>query len=118
MIHKRTRGVATMLISISLVLSFVAVVHAGRRNDADSVDTKTPIKHVVVIFQENVSFDHYFATYPHATQPNWPTGVSRPARHTHASTIAHRRLLDKKNPNSAQPFRLDLTQARDLRSGS
>ena len=22
------------------------------------------IKHVVVIFQENVSFDHYFATYP------------------------------------------------------
>jgi phospholipase C len=26
----------------------------------------TPIKHVVVIFQENVSFDHYFATYPNA----------------------------------------------------
>ena len=28
--------------------------------------TATPIKHLVVIFQENVSFDHYFATYPHA----------------------------------------------------
>jgi phospholipase C len=26
----------------------------------------TPIKHVVVIFQENVSFDHYFGTYPQA----------------------------------------------------
>jgi phospholipase C len=26
--------------------------------------TTTPIKHVVVIFQENVSFDHYFGTYP------------------------------------------------------
>jgi len=26
----------------------------------------TPIKHLVVIFQENVSFDHYFGTYPHA----------------------------------------------------
>src|SRR5579885_1463725 len=26
--------------------------------------TTTPIEHVVVIFQENVSFDHYFATYP------------------------------------------------------
>ena len=26
--------------------------------------TATPIKHLVVIFQENVSFDHYFATYP------------------------------------------------------
>lgn len=29
----------------------------------------TPIKHVVVIFQENVSFDHYFATYPNAKNP-------------------------------------------------
>ena len=28
--------------------------------------TATPIKHLVVIFDENVSFDHYFATYPHA----------------------------------------------------
>jgi phospholipase C len=28
--------------------------------------TNTPIKHVVVIFNENVSFDHYFATYPTA----------------------------------------------------
>ncbi len=27
--------------------------------------TTTPIKHLVVIFQENVSFDHYFGTYPH-----------------------------------------------------
>jgi phospholipase C len=24
----------------------------------------TPIQHVIVLFQENVSFDHYFATYP------------------------------------------------------
>ena len=28
--------------------------------------TATPIKHLVVIFQENVSFDHYFGTYPKA----------------------------------------------------
>src|SRR5260370_485236 len=30
----------------------------------------TPIQHLVVIFQENVSFDHYFATYPNATNPS------------------------------------------------
>src|SRR5438128_696141 len=29
-------------------------------------ETTTPIRHLVVLFQENVSFDHYFATYPHA----------------------------------------------------
>src|SRR6478672_8232183 len=27
------------------------------------------LKHVVVIFQENTSFDHYFASYPHAANP-------------------------------------------------
>src|SRR5260370_13249140 len=31
--------------------------------------TATPIQHLVVIFQENVSFDHYFGTYPNATNP-------------------------------------------------
>jgi phospholipase C len=35
----------------------------------DAVTTATPIKHVVVIFGENVSFDHYFATYPQANNP-------------------------------------------------
>ncbi|WP_345814567.1 alkaline phosphatase family protein [Paraburkholderia sp. PREW-6R] len=35
----------------------------------DAVPTATPIKHVVVIFGENVSFDHYFATYPQASNP-------------------------------------------------
>ena len=49
----------------------VATVSAGvladdRDGDARSHHTATPIKHVVVIFQENVSFDHYFGTYPAA----------------------------------------------------
>jgi phospholipase C len=35
----------------------------------DAAPTATPIKHVVVIFGENVSFDHYFATYPQASNP-------------------------------------------------
>jgi phospholipase C len=33
----------------------------------------TPIEHVVVIFQENVSFDHYFATYPIAKNSDGTT---------------------------------------------
>jgi phospholipase C len=38
----------------------------------------TPIEHVVVIFQENVSFDHYFATYPLAANlPGEPVFVAR-----------------------------------------
>jgi phospholipase C len=32
--------------------------------DGGTAETATPIEHLVVIFQENISFDHYFATYP------------------------------------------------------
>jgi len=35
-----------------------------------SAKAATPIKHLVIIFQENVSFDHYFGTYPVATNPS------------------------------------------------
>src|SRR6476619_2222118 len=42
--------------------------------------TATPIKHIVVIFQENISFDHYFGTYPHAT--NKAGEPFHAARHT------------------------------------
>ncbi len=36
---------------------------AAPNNDAP---TTTPIKHIVVIFQENRSFDQYFGSYPNA----------------------------------------------------
>src|SRR5207244_2057475 len=39
---------------------------AKKAPSAASLVTATPIKYVVVIFQENESFDHYFGTYPHA----------------------------------------------------
>jgi phospholipase C len=44
----------------------VADDHDHDRDDFRRVQTATPIKHIVVIFQENVSFDHYFGTYPKA----------------------------------------------------
>jgi len=36
------------------------------RSGAGEIQTRTPIKHLVVIFDENRSFDHYFGTYPAA----------------------------------------------------
>jgi hypothetical protein len=42
----------------------------GHADDSDRGnhrgDTRTPIKHVVVIIPENRTFDNYFGTYPHA----------------------------------------------------
>jgi phospholipase C len=34
--------------------------------------TTTPIKHLVIIYGENISFDHYFATYPIALNQELP----------------------------------------------
>ncbi|HUZ72753.1 MAG TPA: alkaline phosphatase family protein [Stellaceae bacterium] len=71
--------------------------------------TTTPITHVVVIFQENNSFDHYFGTYPHAANP---PGEPRfvPADDTPSVNGLDDALLNS-NPNSVAPFRLDRSQA-------
>jgi phospholipase C len=82
-------------------------------------DTATPIKHLIVIFQENVSFDHYFGTYPHATNPiGEPAFRAKKDTQTDIDTVEHAGLLTN-NPNftnnqngagAANPFRLDATQ--------
>jgi phospholipase C len=54
------------VISGCLAAAFaVATAQADDRDDR-GVRTATPVKHLVVIFQENISYDHYFATYPQA----------------------------------------------------
>ncbi len=79
--------------------------------------TATPIQHLVVIFQENVSFDHYFGTYPNATNPAGEPKF-KPAPDTPAVNGLSDGLLSN-NPNlnpangagASNPFRLDRSQA-------
>jgi len=94
---------------------------------APSATTNTPIQHLVVIFQENVSFDHYFATYPAALNP-----LGEPPFKASAGTPTVNGLgtLDEEGnpvgvlltdnpnarnaantPNAINPFRLDRSQA-------
>jgi phospholipase C len=71
----------------------------------------TPIRHVVVIFQENVSFDHYFATYPEAANlPGEPEFHARPDVPTPGVNGLSGSLLSA-NPNAAGPVRLTRAQA-------
>ncbi|GAA1581816.1 alkaline phosphatase family protein [Kribbella hippodromi] len=72
------------------------------------VRTTTPIKHVVVIFGENISFDHYFGTYPNATNENGTPFT--PARHTPKVNGLSKQLLTN-NPNAYNPKRLAPSQA-------
>ncbi len=71
--------------------------------------TTTPIHHVVIIFQENVSFDHYFGTYPVAANPSGePVFVAKSGT---PSVNGLSGGLMTANPNGVNPFRLDRTQA-------
>ena len=112
--HTRfTRAMATV------AAAAIALLPAGSAfaNDGGGFDTATPIKHLVIIFQENVSFDHYFGTYPNATNP-----AGEPAFHARPDTPVVNGLspaLLNKNPNlnpanltgATNPFRLDRSQA-------
>jgi phospholipase C len=57
---------ALALLVAGASVSAIAEDRDHDRDDLHRVRTATPIKHLVVIFQENVSFDHYFGTYPKA----------------------------------------------------
>jgi phospholipase C len=117
MISKNLRWLAAGVMVCNLALMNPSSALAANKDDDDS-KTDTPIKHVVVIFQENVSFDHYFATYPKATNP-----AGEPAFHARRDTPTVNGLtgsLLTNNPNAnnpgnganaINPFRLDRSQA-------
>ena len=94
--------------------------NAKKGGNPNSLPTKTPIKHLVVIFDENRAFDHYFGTYPNALNPEGEP-VFEPAKNTPRDVnnlLSSPALLDN-NPNlnpangagAANPFRLDRSQA-------
>jgi phospholipase C len=69
---------------------------------------RSPIQHVVVIFDENISFDHYFGTYPKAANTDGTRFVAAPR--TPAVNGLTPKLL-KHNPNAYNPGRLTHEQA-------
>jgi len=71
---RRTLRAAAMALGVLSVINipgFAPAAFAG--HDHGAPETATPIEHVVVIFQENVSFDHYFGTYPLAANSDGST---------------------------------------------
>jgi phospholipase C len=82
-------------------------------------ETATPIKHIVVIFEENIFFDHYFGTYPNATNPkNEPQFWARPGTSS-VNGLTDALLMNSPNflnttgngTGALNPFRLDRSQA-------
>src|ERR1700735_4256241 len=111
MICKNLRWMAAWTMAASLAITPSVTPAAPGANDgakgnaAAAAPTTTPIKHVVVIFQENVSFDHYFATYPNAENPEGELKFK--AKNATPAVDGLTQGLLERNPNSVQPFRLD-----------
>ncbi len=111
--HCLTKVLATLTAAgITLLPVSPAFAHGG-----DGDDRGTPIKHLVVIFQENVSFDHYFGTYPNALNPaGEPSFRARRGTPT-VNGLSQGLLTNNPNLNPANgagatnPFRLDRSQA-------
>jgi hypothetical protein len=72
---------------------------------AGSPTTETPIKHIVVIYGENESFDHYFGTYPYAVNPSGQPGVVARDDTPTANTLLAAGLDEQSKPKAALPSR-------------
>jgi len=118
------------LLAVTIAATSIGPVIAGQNDnekadknaavDPNTLKTKYPIKHIVVIFNENRSFDHYFGTYPNALNPEGEP-LFEPAKNTQRdinNLLSNPALLEN-NPNlnaangavASNPFRLDRTQA-------
>ncbi len=114
-------GIGAAAVFIAAIAGAAPGPHpGGPPGRGGSGKTATPIEHVVVIFQENVSFDHYFGTYPvssggdgqpFAARPGTPavdgltpaTDPSLPASLRHSADLT----TAAANPNLSPPLRLD-----------
>jgi phospholipase C len=93
------------------VIALAVAPNAASAHANDRHATATPIKHVVVIFQENVSFDHYFGTYPTAANTSGQTFTAKPGTpQVNGLTPA----LLSANPNGVDPRRYDPTNVDDV----
>ena len=134
--HKKTRyyaaiGAATVLAAGVAVGTTVAGANAApdtagavavpKTSPASSwtitSPTASPIKHVVVIFDENESFDHYFGTYPFAANTDGTAFHAK--RGTPTVNGLYTKITSKgptgplltSNPNSFNPSRLTHSEA-------
>lgn len=125
------KGAGLGLAAAGLLGGSVAALGSAPAAHATDPTTTTPIKHVVVLFDENISFDHYFGTYPYAagtdgvpfkaaadtltrnTITNYtsaPGLLARPGTQVSGSPIPGANGTAGSNPNSQAPFRLGMGQ--------
>jgi phospholipase C len=88
--------------------TLAAAVSPAQPGNSDAAHPATPIRHLIVLFQENVSFDHYFGTYPHAANSDGHPFHAKPGT-PRVNGLAGALLT--RNPNEYNPARLTPAEA-------
>jgi phospholipase C len=111
--RKRVRRIVTGLLAVAATTGSLLASTAGTPASAASGDpaTATPIKHVVVLYDENVSFDHYFGTYPQAANTDGTTFTAASGTPSATNLLSNNSALLGNNPNEYNPRRLGPAQA-------
>ncbi len=116
-----TAAVATIaLVAFGATAAFAGSAPSKGHDHDHGGSTATPIKHLVVIFDENISFDHYFGTYPYAqnlpgenkfkAKPDTPTINGLYSDVTSSGQPTGPLLTNNPNGANANPVRLGPTQ--------
>jgi phospholipase C len=103
---RRGMAVVAALAAAGVALAVTTPSFADDSTHANGPTTATPIQHLVVIFQENVSFDHYFGTYPQAANTDGTHFTAKPGTPT---VNGLSQALLTANPNTANPQRIPAT---------
>src|SRR2546430_14398757 len=120
MMASMTASLLTMTVALgpSVTPAFASSAKPVTKQAASA--TATPIQHLGVIFQENVSFDHYFGTYPNALNPKGEPKFKAAAYTPTINGLTNTLLNNNPNLNPANgadasnPYRLARTQAATL----
>jgi phospholipase C len=116
---RRYAALGAIVLAVAVVTALQASAAKQQRlARLDANGEATPIDHLVVIIGENISFDHYFGTYPEAANtdgqpfhaaPGTPAvdGLAPATSSSVPPALRHSVDLLTSNPNSAQPQRLD-----------
>jgi phospholipase C len=100
----------SLFVGAAVLVAAAAALAVADADPSAGPPAVTPIKHVVVIYGENQSFDHYFGTYPvaenqHPGQPLFSGSLN-------GQTVDGLTPdLINNNPNSQKPRRLDRSEA-------
>jgi phospholipase C len=104
---KRSQQMTALFV---VIVSIVFPLSAANGQLMKKSQTTTPITHVVIIFQENESFDHYFGTYPIAANPPNETPFKARPKTPAVNGLNVGLLTLNPNGSGSQPFRLDPSQ--------